>query len=111
MKANKVLLLACIAVLVSSCATTSPVMPIGNGRYEVTGHSATAFGTGGEQKIKLIAVANDFCSKQGKQANVEGEQGSDGHVGSYASVNGGGVYGSAATPGQFATGDVVFSCQ
>lgn len=111
MHATKVLLTICIAVLVSSCATTSPVVPIGGGRYEVTGHSATAFGTAGGQKIKLIAVANDYCSKQGKQANVEGEQGEDGHVGSFAQVNGGGVYGSAATPGKFATGDVVFSCQ
>jgi hypothetical protein len=111
MKIRNALLPAFVVVLLSSCATTSPVVPIGSGRYEVTGHSATAFGTAGGQKIKLIAIANDYCSKQGKQANVEGEQGEDGHVGSFAQVNGGGVYGSAATPGKFATGDVVFSCQ
>ena len=111
MNATKALLPVCIAILVTSCATTSPIVPIGNGRYEITGHSATAFGTAGGQKVKLIAAANDYCSKLGKQINVEGEQGQDGHVGSFAQINGGGVYGAAATPGQFATGDVVFSCR
>lgn len=111
MKVAKALLPVSIAVFISACATTSPIVPIGNGRYEVTGHSATAFGTAGDQKVKLIAAANDYCAKQGKQVNVEGEQGQDGRVGSYASVNGGGVYGSAATPGQWATGDVIFSCK
>lgn len=111
MRTASALAVASIAISTSSCATTSPVVPIDNGRYEVTGHSATAFGTAGEQKVKLIAVANDYCSKQGKQVNIEGVQGDNGQVGSYAQVRGGGIYGSAATPGKLATADVVFSCQ
>jgi hypothetical protein len=111
MRTVNALAFAGIVVSLSSCATTSPIVPIGNGRYEVTGHSATAFGTAGEQKVKLIATANDYCSKQGKQANIEGAQGENGRVGSYAQVSGGGVYGSAATPGRLATADIVFSCQ
>lgn len=77
MKATRALLLS-IAVLVSTCATTSPVVPIGSGRYEVIGHSATVFGTACEQKIKLTGIASDYCAKQGSQTNVEGEQGEDG---------------------------------
>jgi hypothetical protein len=111
MKGTKALLPLSIAVLASSCAATSPVVPIGNGRYEVAGHSATGFGTAGEQKIKLIGVANDYCAKWGRQANVEGAQGEDGRVGSYAQFEGDGIAGSAGTPDKLATGDIVFSCQ
>lgn len=111
MKAISALAFASIAISLSSCATTSPIVPIGNGRYEVIGHSATAFGTAGGQKVKLIAAANDYCSKQDKQVNIEGAQGENGQVGSYAQVSGGGIYGSAASPGKLATADVVFSCQ
>lgn len=111
MKTASALAIASFAILLSSCATTSPIIPIGNGRYEVTGHSATAFGTAGEQKVKLIAAANAYCSKQGKQVNIEDALGENGQVGSYAQVSGGGIYGSAATAGKLATADVVFSCQ
>lgn len=88
MKATRAHLLISIAILLNSCTTTFPVVPIGDGRYEVTGHSATAFGTAGAQKIKLIGITNDYYAKQGKQASVEDEQGEDGHMGSIAAVNG-----------------------
>jgi hypothetical protein len=63
MKTASALAVASIAISISSCATTSPVVPIGNGRYEVTGHSATAFGTAGEQKVKLIAACERLLLK------------------------------------------------
>lgn len=105
--------------VLSACATTSPVVPIGNGVYEITGSSATAMSSGGAQKVRLIQAANDFCNKQGKGATVINAGGNDGRMGSFASVSGSAygpnssanLYGSAATPGQRATADVVFKCE
>lgn len=111
---------ALAAVLgLSACATTSPVVPVGNGVYEIAGSSATAMSSGGAQKVRLIQAANDFCAKQGKGATVVNAGATDGHVGSFATVNGSSygpnssasMYGSAATPGQRATADVVFKCE
>ncbi len=102
----------------SACASTSPVVPVGNGVYEITGSSATALSSGSAQKVRLIQAANDYCAKQGKAVTVVNAGGTDGHVGSYASANGS-AYGpnsganfnaAAVTPGQRASADVMFRC-
>lgn len=111
---------ALVAMLcLSACATTSPIVPVGNGVYEIAGASATALSSGGTQKVRLIQAANDFCAKQGKGATVVNAGATDGHVGSFAAINGSSygpnsganVYGSAATPGERATADVLFKCE
>jgi hypothetical protein len=103
-----------------ACASTSAVVPVGNGLYEITGSSATALSSGSAQKIRLIQAANDYCQKRsGKGATVVDANDTSGHAGSFANISGsaygpnsgGSLYGSAMTPGQRATADVVFRCE
>lgn len=107
------------ALTLAACATTSPVVGLGNGTYEITGSSATAISSGGAQKVRLIQAANAYCQKlDGKGAMIVGANDTNGRMGSFASISGnaygpnsgGSLYGSAATPGQRATADVVFRC-
>lgn len=81
------------------CATTTPVVPIGNGHYEISGKSATAWASEGDEKVRVIQSANDYCGKMGKQAVVESASGKDGKNG------------NLFVPAQAANADVVFSCQ
>ncbi|HTV84263.1 MAG TPA: hypothetical protein VME63_02590 [Dyella sp.] len=111
MSLTRTLLLAGITVAISSCATTSSVVSIGGGRYEVVGHSSANFGTAADQKIDLIVTADEYCSKQGRQMNIEGDDDEVRRAGSLAAANDGGVTGSTAASGQFVTGNAVFSCQ
>lgn len=113
------LVLPTIAIFIIGCASTSPIVPIGNGVYEISGSSATALSSAGAQRVRLIQKASEYCSKLGKSVNVVDSSGSDGHVGSYANLSGsaygsgssGSFSGSAVTPGQRATADVRFRCE
>jgi putative hemolysin len=111
MSVARVVLLLSVTVAMGSCATTSPVVPIGNGHYEVVGHSATTYGTAAEQKIELIEIASEYCSKQGGQFNIEGEADGGRYAGSSVADNGGAVTGSGATPDVYTTGNLFFTCQ
>lgn len=106
-------ILAALAVpfFVAACATTTQVVPIGNGTYELAGSSATAFASGGTEKVRLIQRANTFCEQQGKQALLVDSQDTNGHVGGYAGASWGGGSFSAVKGGQRATADVMFRCQ
>jgi hypothetical protein len=107
------------AACLVGCASTSPIVPIGSGVYEIAGSSATALSSAGAQRVRLIQKASEYCGKLGKSVNVVDSSGSDGHVGSFASVSGnaygpgsgGSLYGSAMTPGQRASADVRFRCE
>lgn len=107
------------AIAPAGCATTSDIVPVGQGVYEVAGSSATGMSSGGAQKIRLIKVANEFCAKQGKSATLVYANDTNGHVGGFASVNGssygngssGYVSGFASGPIKRATADVTFRCQ
>jgi hypothetical protein len=109
---------AAVPLFMVACATTSEVVPIGNGNYEIAGSSATALASGGSEKVKLIKVANKFCGDQGKQANLVGAEATNGRVGSgafasgnaYAPGAGATFNATAVRPGQRATADVVFRC-
>lgn len=112
--------LAVFAVLVlTACATTSEIVPVGHGVYELAGSSATAMSSGGAQKVRLIKAANEFCAKQGKGATVVDANDTNGHVGGFASINGssygggssGYVSGFASGPIKRATADVMFRCE
>lgn len=117
MRINPTVLL--LAVILSGCASTSPIVPVGKGVYEISGSSATALSSAGAQRVRLIQKASEYCGKLGKTVNVVDSSGSNGRVGSYANVSGnaygqssgGSVYGSAVTPGQRATADVLFRCE
>lgn len=108
-----------LVIFLIGCASTSPVVPVGNGVYEISGASATALSSAGAQRVRLIQKASEYCGKLGKSVNVVDSSGSDGHVGSYASLSGnaygpssgGSLSGSAVTPGQRATADVRFRCE
>jgi hypothetical protein len=107
---------AVISLIAIGCATTSDVVPIGNGNYEIAGSSATALSSGGSQKVKLIKIANQYCGAQGRQATLVSADATNGRVGSGAFANGsayapgaGASFNATAVhPGQRATADVVF---
>ena len=117
MRFGYVALFATLAI--TGCATTSDIVPVGNGVYEVAGSSATGMSSGGAQKIRLIKVANGYCAKQGKSAALVGANDTNGHVGGFASLNGssygngssGYVSGFASGPIKRATADVMFRCE
>ena len=77
-----------LCVAPTACARVSPVVPIGNGAYEIAGQSATALTSGSGEKLKIIAAANTYCSKQGKQAVVVQANDRDGRVGGFANLSG-----------------------
>jgi hypothetical protein len=92
-------LTALIAPLIfSACATTSAVVPIGNGQYEIAGSSATAMASGGGQKIKLIKVANEYCANRGKSMSLVNADSTNGQVGTLFRA------------GSAANADVIFRC-
>jgi hypothetical protein len=112
-------LVAAVPLFMVGCATTSEVVPIGNGNYEIAGSSATALASGGSEKVKLIKVANKYCGGQGKQATLVNASATNGRVGSGAFASGnayapgaGATFNATAVhPGQGATADVVFRCE
>ena len=133
------LLIAAVSLLAAGCATTSPVVPIGNGNYEIAGSSATALASGASQKIRLLQVANRYCGAAGKQMVLVDADDTNGRVGSGAFANANahaaaanayaheGLFGRTADasaaeadssyhsefihPGPRANADVVFRCQ
>jgi putative hemolysin len=111
MSIARVALLLSVMMAVGSCATTSPVVPIGNGHYEIVGHSAATYGTAVEQKVELVEIASEYCSKLGGQFNIEGDDGVGHQAGSSVADNGGGVTGSGTTPDEYTTGNLFFNCQ
>lgn len=112
-------LVAVISLITVGCASTSDVVSIGNGNYEIAGSSTTALSSGGSEKVKLIKIANQYCGAQSKQATLVSADATNGRVGSGAFANGsayapGAGARSNATaihPGQRATADVVFRCE
>ena len=100
---SRILLLLAVCFL-SACATTQDVVPIGHGNYELAGSSVTAFSSGGAEKIKLLRIANQYCGKQGKSANLLDGTQSNGTT--LTAFQRGGVF-----SGRHATADVVFQCQ
>ena len=123
MKISVLLAFSVVAFALSGCATTSAVVPIGQGVYEIAGSSATAFSSGGAQRVRLIQAANKYCAKQGKSATVVDSEATNGQVGSYASVQGSSygnghgynesssLNGMAVRAGRKATADVRFRCE
>ena len=133
------LLITAVSLVVVGCATTSPVVPIGNGNYEIAGSSATALASGASQKVRLLQVANQYCSAAGKRMVLENADDTNGRVGSGAFADADahaaaanayvheGLFGSTADasaaeadssyhsgfihPGTRANADVVFRCQ
>jgi hypothetical protein len=112
-----VVLLALPAVLLVGCSSTSRFVPVGNGVYEVAGHSATALSSGGAQRIRLIEEANAYCARQGLRATVVGAEDRDGKLGDFAAISvpshhhSGKTTATYATSGERATADVRFRCE
>lgn len=136
---KNVLLASVASLLLFGCATTSPIVPIGNGNYEITGSSATALASGASQKVRLLEDANKYCNAAGRQMVLVNSTDTNGHVGSGAWASGNAHAAAAATsyhqgifdhsaaasaaaaessyhseyihPGQRASADVIFRCQ
>jgi hypothetical protein len=62
MKALTVVLIA----LVAACVSSSEVVPIGNGRYLITGRASGGLNAGKETS-EATKAANAYCAKQSKQ--------------------------------------------
>jgi hypothetical protein len=54
-----------MATLVAGCVSASPVQPIGNGRYMITGRASGGLNAG-KETTAAEADANAFCAKQSK---------------------------------------------
>jgi hypothetical protein len=63
--------LICFALLLAGCATTSAVLPIGDGRYSVTADSHT-MGPNGMSSVRadVVRSATTFCVQQSKALSV-----------------------------------------
>jgi hypothetical protein len=55
-----------IFVAIAACAS-SGIIPIGDGVYSVTKHSATTLASGDSQKADVYREANAYCAKQGRE--------------------------------------------
>ncbi|HEX7325180.1 MAG TPA: hypothetical protein VF292_07485 [Rhodanobacteraceae bacterium] len=99
------------SLILGACGTMTPIVPVGNGVYEVADSSATALSSGATQKIRLIQAAQKYCGKSGESARVVNATDTNGHVGSFAVFGARDAYGDAAKGGQRANADVQFRCQ
>ena len=104
-------LIALAALELASCASTSPVVAIGNGAYEVAGTAATAFSSGGEEKVGLLTVATKYCGARGEKMKLITASDQSAHMGAFASVGGPAFHGMAVRPARKASADVVFKCE
>lgn len=57
-------------VLITSCASNTGILPIGEGRYFIAKQAATGFlGTGGIKTDSLMEAAS-YCTSQKKELNI-----------------------------------------
>ena len=54
-----------IAPILVGCAS-SGVIPVGDGVYMVSKHSATTFASGDSQKVAVYREATAYCTREGK---------------------------------------------
>jgi hypothetical protein len=59
-----------IAALLSACASTSGVVPIGGDAYLISRSEKGVNTTGGRVKADAIKEANEFCSSAEKQVKI-----------------------------------------
>ena len=55
-----------LATTVSACASTSAVVPMGNGIYMVSATSHGVLGGSGSEGADAAKAANDYCQSMGK---------------------------------------------
>jgi hypothetical protein len=66
----KILILV-LALLLSACASTNDIVPVGKDTYMVSGWGKSPGGySGAEVKANAIKEAGKFCANQGKQIQV-----------------------------------------
>jgi hypothetical protein len=53
-------------ILVSACVSSSEVVPIGNGRYMITGRASGGLNAG-KETTQATKAANAYCAKESKQ--------------------------------------------
>jgi hypothetical protein len=58
--------LCILALILASCASSSEIRSIGNGRYVITGRASGAYNAG-KDTIEPAKAANAYCAKQSKQ--------------------------------------------
>jgi hypothetical protein len=55
-----------LVFLVAGCVSTSEVVPIGDGRYMITGRASGGLNAG-KETTEATKAANAYCAKQSKQ--------------------------------------------
>ncbi len=63
--ANGIPALICLAI-VTACVSSSEVVPIGNGRYMITGRASGGLNAG-KETTEATKAANTYCARQSKQ--------------------------------------------
>jgi hypothetical protein len=63
--ANGIPALICLA-LATACVSSSEVVPIGNGRYMITGRASGGLNAG-KETTEATKTANAYCARQSKQ--------------------------------------------
>ena len=59
-------LFCCFIALLFGCVSSSEVVPIGNGRYLITGRASGGLNAG-KETTEATKVANAYCATQSKQ--------------------------------------------
>jgi hypothetical protein len=78
-------IVALALVVVAGCASTSDVVPTGDGAYMVSAHGVMGYSSGGEQKAKAFKSAEAFCKEKGKSLQTIAEADTPGGFGRVAS--------------------------
>jgi len=66
MEINRLSILLVIMMILTSCTTTSKIVPAGPGKYMLSGGNLAIGASGAEIKTELYKKASDFCMAQGK---------------------------------------------
>jgi hypothetical protein len=62
----RIVLVPTTVVVVTGCVSSSEVVPIGNGRYMITGRASGGLNAG-KETTEATKAANAYCAKQSKR--------------------------------------------
>ncbi len=59
-----------VPIIITACATSSGVVPIGNNKYMISGSEKGFDTTGSRVKADALKEANEFCSSKNKNIKI-----------------------------------------
>ena len=94
----RLLLVSLLALLLTACASSTGVVPVGQDRYMISVQGG-ALESGGKMLANVMKEANDYCAKQGKTAELLDSKTEDGQ------------YGLILKQAKYATAQIQFTCK